>query len=111
MTPKTITTSIYDKRLEIHYNEWYIRNKEGKVRKLELQGKIKCPLLNAQVSSIVCSKLMDKLGWPRAIDEAACEKCFCWINLSISKFQKKKSKDYEENTNERKPGKQEGPRK
>lgn len=88
--PKPIVTSIYDKQLEVHYNEWYVRNKEKKLVKLNLQGKIMCPLLNIQISSICCSKIMDHKGWPRNIDENICKKCDCFVNLSIRKFQERK---------------------
>jgi hypothetical protein len=90
--PKPVITSIYDKRLEIHYNEWYIRNKEDKWVKLDLQGKIKCPVLNASISSLACARVMDKEGWPRAIDENVCKKCSCFVHLSIRKFQEKGNK-------------------
>ena len=82
-----IMNTVYNKRTEIHYNEWYINTNDGKKIKIELQGKIKCPLLNSNISSLVCSKLMDKADWPRGIDENICKKCNCFINLSIRKFQ------------------------
>jgi hypothetical protein len=84
--------SLYSKRLEIHYNSWYIRNKENKLIKLELQGKIKCPLLNTHISSLTCSKIMDRPGWPRAIDESVCKRCDCYVSLSINKFKAQKEK-------------------
>jgi len=87
--PKPIIKSIYDKRLEIHYNEWYIKNKEEKWVKLDLQGKIKCPVLNESISSLCCSKIMDKEEWPRNIDPNCCKKCSCFVHLSIRKFQDK----------------------
>jgi hypothetical protein len=85
-----LMNSIYNKRTEIHYNSWYIRTADNQQVKIELQGKIKCPLLNANVSSLVCSKLMDKADWPRGVDPDACKKCDCFINLSIRKFQDQK---------------------
>lgn len=87
MTPKPIIQSIYDKRLEVHYNEWLIKNKDEKWVKLDLQGKIKCPILNESISSLACSKIMDKEGWPRNIDPNVCKKCNCYVYLSIKKFQ------------------------
>lgn len=88
MRNPNVTKSIYDKHAEITYNEKIIRLKDGKEAHIELQGKIKCPVLNKEISSIVCSKLMDIDGWPRAIDEDVCTKCKCFINLSIKKFQR-----------------------
>ena len=84
--------SIYNKKTEVHYNSWFIKDRNNKRIKLELQGKIKCPLLNTNISSLACSKLMDRQGWPRAIDENACKKCDCFVSLSILKFQAKKKK-------------------
>lgn len=91
-SPKEIITSIYDKQLEVHYNEWYIHNKDKKLVKLNLQGKIKCPLLNASISSLACSHIMEYKGWPREIDKDICKKCDCFISLSIRKFQERKKK-------------------
>ena len=82
-----VLDSIYNKRTEIHYNDWYIKTNDGHDVKIELQGKIKCPLLNTNISSLACSKLMDRSDWPRGIDETVCKKCNCFINLSIRKFQ------------------------
>lgn len=86
-----VINSLYNKRSEIHYNEWYINTPKGKV-KIELKGKIKCALLNTSISSLACSKLMDKEGWPRYEDPDVCKKCDCYINLSIKKFKEKKNK-------------------
>lgn len=86
-----VIKSIFDKRTEIHYDEWYIHTQTGKV-KIELQGKIKCPLLNESISPLACSKLMDREDWPRGIDPNVCKKCECYINLSIKKFQDQKIK-------------------
>lgn len=85
---KEVINSIYNKKTEVHYNEWFIYP-DNKPIKLELQGKIKCPLLNTGISSLVCSKLMDKNGWPRSIDDEICDKCSCYIHKSIRKFKKK----------------------
>lgn len=88
-----LVQSIYNKQLEVQYNEQKIRLKDGKKVKLDLQGKIKCPILNTQISSVTCSKLMDKTDWPRGIDQNICKKCNCFIHLSIQKFKdQKKSK-------------------
>ena len=89
MLTKPIIESIYNKNLEIRYNEWYIKNKDNKWVKLDLQGKIKCPVVNASISSLACAKIMDKDGWPRCIDENICKKCACYVYLSIKKFQEK----------------------
>jgi hypothetical protein len=86
-----VINAIFDKRTEIHYNEWHISTPTGKV-KIELQGKIKCPLLNESISSLACSKLMDRPDWPRGIDPEVCNKCDCYIALSIRKFQNQKTK-------------------
>jgi hypothetical protein len=90
---KELITSIYNKRTEIHYNEFYIKDRDNKIIHLELKGKLKCPILNIGISSLVCSKLMDKQGWPRGVDSSACSKCSCFISLSIQKFQERKKKD------------------
>lgn len=87
--PSPLIRSIYDKRLEVHYNEWFIKNKEDKWVKLDLQGKIKCPVLNESISSLACAKIMDKEGWPRNIDESCCKKCNCFVYMSIKKFLEK----------------------
>lgn len=89
MLDKKVIDSIYNKRTEIHYNEWKIKTNNGEV-KLELKGKIKCPILNTNISSLTCSKLMDKEDWPRGIDPGICKKCDCFISLSISKFRSMK---------------------
>lgn len=85
---KELIDSIFNKKTEIHYNEWYVRFTDDLV-KIELKGKIKCPVLNCGISSLVCSKLMDREDWPRNIDPQVCKKCDCFINLSISKFKEK----------------------
>jgi len=87
-----LIASIYNKKLEIHYNEWYVRKDDKKI-KLELKGKIKCPILNSNISSITCSSLMDRTDWPRGIDKDICSKCNCYINMSIAKFKNKHSKE------------------
>lgn len=89
---KDLVDSIYNKRLEIHYNEWYVRDKENKPVKIDLQGKIKCPLMNTQISSLACSKIMEREGWPRAIDESICRRCNCYVSVSIKRFQERKEK-------------------
>lgn len=102
---KELINSVYNKRLEVHYNSWYFRDKEGKQVKLELQGKIKCPLLNTHISSLTCSKIMDRPGWPRSIDETVCKRCECFISLSIKRFQERKEKSNESrNAESGKPG-------
>lgn len=86
-----VIEAVYNKRLEIHYNEWYIHTPTGRV-KIELQGKIKCPLVNTSISPLTCSKIMDRNDWPRGIDPNVCKKCECYINLSIKKFQDQRKK-------------------
>ena len=88
-----VIDSIYNKRTEIHYNEWIVAPDSAYKNKIELKGKIKCPVLNTNISSLVCSKLMDKMDWPRGIDKEVCKKCNCFIYLSIAKFQDQKPKD------------------
>ena len=95
---KELMDSIYNKRTEIHYNEWTVKH-DKVINKVELKGKIKCPLLNTNISSLVCVKLMDKQDWPRNIDNQVCKKCGCFINLSISKFQNAKLKDLPDGKN------------
>jgi len=79
-----VAKAIQDKHVEIHYNEKYI-NVNGEDIHIELQGKINCPVLNSRVSSLVCSKLMDTLGWPRKCDPEICKHANCKINESIRK--------------------------
>lgn len=90
---KELVTSIYNRKLEIHYNEWFSKTKEGKKIKMELKGKIKCPVLNESISSMTCSVLMDKNGWPRNVCPTICSECNCFIHLSIAKFKNKNSKE------------------
>jgi hypothetical protein len=88
---KNLIDSIHNKRTEIHYDEMYIGPTiKGFRAKIELKGKIKCPLLNTSISPIVCTKLMDKETWPRNIDQYVCSKCGCFINKSISRYQNSK---------------------
>lgn len=87
---KEVSKLVQNKHTEIHYNQKYIKNPDGRKIHLNMQGKIKCPVLNQFVSSIVCSKLMDKKGWPRNEDPEICKKCGCFIHKSIKKFSKKK---------------------
>ena len=89
---KELIDSIYNKKTEIHYNEWTIKSDKGPI-KIELKGKIKCPVVNCGISSLVCSRLMDREDWPRGIDKEVCQKCNCFINLSINRFRDNKSKD------------------
>lgn len=92
--------SIYNKRLEIHYNEKQIRTDKGIRARIELKGKIRCPLLNIGISSVVCSNLMDKPDWPRYIDPSCCKRCNCYVALSIKKYKSKgntNEKDGKEN--------------
>lgn len=84
-----VMTSVYNKRTEIHYNEWKIDTRSGGKVKIDLQGKIKCPLLNTNISSLACSKIMDRPDWPRGIDETVCKRCNCFISMSIQRFQDK----------------------
>ena len=77
--------SIYNKKIEIHYNQWNIKS-DNSLIKIELKGKIKCPVVNSGISSLACSKLMDRTDWPRGIDPQICQKCNCFINLSINRF-------------------------
>ena len=86
---EALSRSIQDKKLEIHYNEKSVKTKDGLI-KLELQGKIRCPVLNCNISSLTCSNLMSKPDWPRGLDEKICTKCNCFIQLSIKNFQLKK---------------------
>lgn len=88
-----VINAVYNKRTEIHYNSLYIQPEKGKQIKIELQGKVKCPLLNTSISSLVCSKLMDREDWPRGIDPEVCKNCNCYIYLSIQKFKDKKPKE------------------
>lgn len=85
-TKKTnaVAKSIQDKHVEIHYNEKHI-NINGESIHIDMQGKINCPVLNNRISSLVCSKLMDQLGWPRNCDSEICKKANCKINESIRK--------------------------
>ena len=81
---KELIKSIQDKHVEVHYNEKHF-HLENKDIHIEMQGKINCPVLNQKISSLTCSKLMDKKGWPRNIDEFVCDKANCKIYKSIKK--------------------------
>jgi len=83
-----LINSIYDRKLEVHYNEKTVYNKNGEQVKLDLKGKIKCPLLNEHISFIVCSHLMDRQEWPRGIDPDICKKCNCYVSVSIQRYQR-----------------------
>lgn len=80
----TVSESIQNKHVEVHYNQKNIRV-NGKDIHIELQGKINCPVLNSKVSSLVCSKIMDQKGWPRACDPTICDSANCKIYKSIRK--------------------------
>lgn len=78
---------------EIQYNEYSFKTRKGEWVKIDLTGKIKCPVLNSLISHQVCSHIMDKETWPRGIDNNICKKCACYINLSIKKFQDQSKKE------------------
>lgn len=100
MANQELIDSIYNKRTEIWYNELYVSPDIGKPKiKRELKGKIKCAVLNINISPLVCSKLMDEKDWPREIEPEVCKKCNCFIYLSITKFKNIKLK---ENANDQK---------
>lgn len=88
-----LSKSIQDKHIEIHYNQKCIRSQDGKTVPINMQGKIKCPVINQSISSIVCAKLMDKKGWPRELDPEICKRCSCFIYLSIKKFSEIKKRN------------------
>ena len=88
-----VSEAIYNAHREVQYNEYSFRNKYGAWINLDLTGKIKCPLLNKNISHHVCSHIMDKPTWPRGIDEHVCKKCNCFINMSIKKFQNRKKQE------------------
>lgn len=90
MDKQALIDSIYNKHTEIHYNQKTSILKGGKKVKTELQGKVRCPILNKSVTSITCAKLMDEEGWPRHIDKDICTKASCFIYLSIQKYQEQK---------------------
>ena len=83
---KTNKTSqaIQDKHVEVQYNEKTI-NINGRTIRIELQGKINCPVLNNKISSLTCSKLMESKGWPRQCDPTICDQAHCKIYKSIQK--------------------------
>ena len=87
-----VSSSIQDKHLEVHYNEKTISTYNGPVE-IRLQGKIFCPVLNAKITPLVCSKLMDVEGWPRSIDPHVCDQqATCFIYKSIKKNMSKRVK-------------------
>lgn len=89
----TLTKSIQDKHLEIHYNEKTIHTLNGPVS-IRLQGKIFCPILNQKITSMVCAKVMDSPGWPRHVDKDVCEcQANCFISKSIQKNMSKRGPD------------------
>jgi hypothetical protein len=80
-----VTKAIYDKHLEIHYNNKSIVTHNG-IIDIRLKGKISCPILNKKITPIVCAKMMDSIGWPRNIDPSLCEtQAECFIYKSILK--------------------------
>ena len=81
---KELIKSIQDKHIELHYNEKKIRINNQNI-KIEMKGKINCPVLNDKISSLTCSKLMDQKDWPRNIDHEICDKANCKIYKSIQK--------------------------
>ena len=87
-----IIQSIYDKHLEVSYNEKKLKI-NGKTIHVQLQGKITCPILNYKISSLVCSKLMDNKGWPRHCDPAICDSANCKIYKSIRNNMKNKKNE------------------
>jgi len=70
---ESVSKSVWDKHLEIHYNEFLTENKT----RIQLKGNIRCPVLNEKVSSLVCKKLMDLYGWPRYLRKDICAQCNC----------------------------------
>lgn len=93
MLEQKVIDAIYNARTEVHYNSYSFRNKDGIQTKVELQGKIRCPVINASISHQTCNFLMDKSTWPRGIDPDICKKCECYINVSISKYRTEKKKE------------------
>lgn len=84
-----LSTSIQDKRLEVHYDEKYINTTKGSVH-VKLKGKINCPVLNCKITPLVCSKLMESSDWPRGIYPHICANFRCYIHNVISKSKRKK---------------------
>jgi len=82
-----VSQAIVSAYREVQYNEYSFRNRNGERVNIDLTGKIKCPVINANISHQVCSNLMDKDTWPRGVDPNICKKCSCYINMSIKKFQ------------------------
>jgi len=80
----SVSESIQNKHVEVHYNEKHIHI-NGKKIHIQLQGKISCPVLNTKISSLVCSKLMDNKEWPRNCDSCICDNANCKIYKSIKK--------------------------
>lgn len=90
-----LSISIQNAALEVRYNEYSFFNKNGEKIKIDMTGKIKCSVLNTNVSHQTCSHLMDKETWPRGIDPNICKKCGCYINMSIKKFKDQSTKKKE----------------
>jgi hypothetical protein len=85
-----LINSIYNARTEVHYNEYRFRNMKGEWIKIDLKGKIRCPVINAGISQQTCSNIMSKETWPRGIDPLVCDKNSCYICESIKKFKEKR---------------------
>lgn len=87
----TISKSIQDKYVEIHYNQKTVYTSDGPIM-IRLQGKIHCPVLNSSITPMVCAKLMDSHGWPRYFSPGICEhQAGCFISKSIKKNMTKKA--------------------
>lgn len=81
----TISESVQNKYIEIHYNEKTIYTSDGPIL-IRLQGKIRCPVLNSNITPMVCFKIMDSPGWPRHMSPDICEnQANCFICKSIKK--------------------------
>lgn len=93
---EALSIAIQDAALEIKYNEYSFKNREGQKINIDLTGKIKCPIVNTGISHQTCSHIMDKETWPRGIDENICKRCGCYINMSIKKFQNQIKKNKKE---------------
>ncbi len=86
-----LSTSIQDKRLEIHYDEKVINTFKGDV-KVKLKGKINCPVLNCKITPLVCSKLMETTDWPRDICPQICSNFRCYISKVIAKHKDRRKR-------------------
>ncbi len=82
---QSVSASIYTKFLEIHYNQKVINTHNGPIS-IRLKGKISCPVLNKRITPLVCSRLMDSVGWPRNMCPNICDvQAGCFIYKSIKK--------------------------